>query len=115
MSGGKLTQTPLDKVGALGASAATKLKALWITTAEELVAQGATPDGKKRLAAVLGLSAAALDQLMAKVKAVLGPEKVKALEEKVPDDRAWARSSRPAERGFRWPIAKRRGMNPHEP
>jgi len=78
---------PLEKVNALDGASVRKLKGFWITTAEQLVAQAATPEGKTRLAGLLGIAETAFADLIAKVKSSLDPETVRRLEAEHPTDK----------------------------
>lgn len=84
MSEGKQPETPLEAAG-VGFMAAKRLRAVWITTAEDLVAQAATDMGRRGLAALLRMKLEEFDEFLGNVKAALGPEKLKALEEKPPE------------------------------
>ena len=81
------SETPLDRILGLSPPAREKLKAHWITSAEQVVAQAATPDGMKRLAAVLEVEPKAAQQLVAEAKALLDPETIRKLEAEHPDDK----------------------------
>ena len=87
MSRGKTPETPLEGFAPVSALAAKRLKQLWITTAEDLVAQAATPEGKRGLAVLLRLKPDEFEEFIGQVKAALAPATVQAMEEKHPDDK----------------------------
>lgn len=79
-------ETPLERIEDLPDAARQKLKARWITSVEQLVAQAATPQGKAHLAALLDADAAAVKGLLARAKALLRPDLVAQLEQETPQD-----------------------------
>ena len=87
MSRGKAPETPLEGFPLVSPLAVKRLKQLWITTAEELVAQAATREGKRGLAVLLRLKPEEFEEFIAQVKAALAPATVQAMEEKHPDDK----------------------------
>ena len=87
MSRGKMPETPLEGFPLVSPVAVKRLKQLWITTAEDLVAQAATPEGKRGLAVLLRLKPEEFEEFIGKVKAALAPATVQAMEEKHPDDK----------------------------
>ena len=87
MTGGKAPETPLEGLAVVSPAAVKKLKQLWITTGEELVAQAATREGQRGLAALLRLKPEEFADFIAQVKAALSSQAVKALEEKHPEDK----------------------------
>ena len=87
MSRGKMPETPLEGFPLVSPVAVKRLKQLWITTAEDLVAQAATPEGKRGLAVLLRLKPEEFEEFIGKVKAALAPATVRAMEEKHPDDK----------------------------
>jgi len=87
MSAPKPPETPLDKLGGLSPALRGKLQGNWITTVEQVVAQAATPEGRKGLAGLLGLDEGALAALLSEARALLGPDAVRRLEAPHPHDK----------------------------
>lgn len=79
-------ETPLERIEDLPEETCQKLKARWITTIEQLVAQAATPEGKTHLATLLAADAAAVEGLLARARALLEPGLVAQLERETPQD-----------------------------
>ena len=79
-------ETPLERIDDLPEETCQKLKARWITTVEQLVAQAATPEGKSHLAALLAADAAGIEGLLARARALLEPGLVAQLERETPQD-----------------------------
>jgi hypothetical protein len=65
---------PLDQVEGIPVELADKLKQLWITSAEQVVATGATPGGAAALADHLGVSETEVADLIARAREQLSPE-----------------------------------------
>ncbi len=65
--------TPLAAVPGWSRAHARKLEASWITTAEQVVGMGATPQGAQALAGQLGVSEAEMRRLLELARAALPP------------------------------------------
>jgi hypothetical protein len=66
-------ETPLDAVSGFSEDVIQRLRALWISTAEQLVATAATPGGMHLLAEELQLSQEAASRLVSAARASLPP------------------------------------------
>ena len=65
---------PLEKIAGIPVELADKLKQLWITSAEQVVATGSTPGGAAALADHLGVSETEVADLIARAREQLSPE-----------------------------------------
>jgi len=65
---------PLEMIEGIPDELADKLKQLWITSAEQVVATGSTPGGTTALADHLGISEEEVADLIARARKQLSPE-----------------------------------------
>ena len=87
MSQAPAPETPLEKLDGVDPALLDALRSRWITSVEQLVAQGATPEGRSSLAALLEIEEVRLDALLAQARAILDPGAVADLEKPHPDDK----------------------------
>ena len=73
--------TPLNSVRGWPSSLARKLAKNWITTAEQVVAAAATPEGLRHLADHLAVSEDRMRRLVAAARASLAPAVAESLEQ----------------------------------
>jgi len=65
---------PLKELAELTPEQLQRFRALWVTTAEELLAMSVTLESRQRLATYLGMSQGEFETLLAEVRAALDPE-----------------------------------------
>jgi len=70
----KTQGTPLEEVHELTPEQLQRFRALWVTTAEELVSMSASLEGRQRLATYLGMSQVDFDTLLVSVRERLEPQ-----------------------------------------
>lgn len=70
----KTQGTPLEEVRELTPEQLRRFRALWLTTAEELVSMSASLESRQRLAAYLGMSQMDFETLLVSVRERLEPE-----------------------------------------
>ncbi len=78
-----MADIPLDKVPNWSKEQVARLKDLWITTAEQVVALGATRDGAQALAEHLAISDSEMRRLIDSARATLAPDVQTAMEKRV--------------------------------
>ena len=70
---------PLEELKELTPEQLERFRALWVTTAEELLSMSVTLESRERLATYLGISPVEFDTLLAGVRAQLEPEVVEEM------------------------------------
>jgi hypothetical protein len=80
-------ETPLTKVPKLQPGVIKRLQGRWITSAEQLVGLGASPEGVRSLAKELDVSESTMADYLRSARGILRPEVVEALERPVDTSR----------------------------
>jgi hypothetical protein len=93
--------TDLNQIPGLSSDLVSALESAWITTADQVVAVGATDTGKSALADLMGLSRREVEHLLDSARQVLPPDVRREMEEVVESDLYGKGAVPPPEEGRR--------------
>ena len=75
-----MDETPLERVPGWSSDQVARMKHSWITTAEQLLALGATPDGLRSIAQQLNVSEREAKRLLDSARGQLSPDVLAEME-----------------------------------